>query len=295
MIDYAKLLNESQYAAVTAGEGPLLVLAAAGTGKTRTLVHRVAFLAEHGVKPENQLLLTFTNRAAKEMTDRARALVGDTLGSLWSGTFHHVCNRFLRRYGTMLGYPNDFVILDREDSRSLLDKCIKEVTRNTKDFPKKDVIASWIGLAANKECDLSESIEKNSPSLKVDPADILRVARLYAEKKIAMGAMDFDDMLLNGLRLLETREQVLARYQEQFRHILVDEYQDTNPLQAKIVDLLAAKSENVMAVGDDFQCIYSWRGADFKNIMDFPKRWPGCRIIKLEQNYRSSPGACPRE
>jgi DNA helicase-2/ATP-dependent DNA helicase PcrA len=289
MTDYSKLLNDEQCEAATAGDGPLLVLAAAGTGKTRTLVHRVAYLVERGERPDSLLLLTFTNRAAREMLERAKTVAGDAVGNLLSGTFHHVCNRFLRRFGDRLGYPNDFAILDRDDSHALIDLCIKDAVRNKKDFPKKEVMASLIGSAANRACDIEDMLEPTLDSLSVDPMEIVKVANLYAERKHAMGAMDFDDLLVNGLRLLVEHERVRTLYQERFRHVLVDEYQDTNLLQAKMVDLLAATSRNVMAVGDDFQCIYSWRGADFKNIMEFPKRWEGCRIVKLEQNYRSVP------
>ncbi len=289
MTDYSKLLNPEQCEAATAGDGPLLVLAAAGTGKTRTLVYRVAYLVEKGLAPDSLLLLTFTNRAAREMLERAKEVAGDAVGNLWSGTFHHICNRCLRRFGDRLGYPNDFTILDRDDSRTLIDQCIKDAALNKKEFPKKDVIGSLISSAANRACDIEDVLEQAVDELKVDPMEIVRVANLYVERKRAMGAMDFDDLLVNGLRLLVEHEPVRTFYQNKFRHVLVDEYQDTNLLQAKMVDILAETNRNVMAVGDDFQCIYSWRGADFRNIMEFPKRWPECRIVKLEQNYRSVP------
>ncbi|MDX9868152.1 MAG: ATP-dependent helicase [Kiritimatiellia bacterium] len=289
MTDYSRLLNPEQCEAATAGEGPLLVLAAAGTGKTRTLVYRVAYLVEQGEPPDGLLLLTFTNRAAREMLERAKEVAGETVGNLWSGTFHHVCNRFLRRFGDRLGYPHDFTILDRDDSHSLIDLCIRETVRNRKEFPKKDVIASLIGSAANRACDIEDVLDSMLTELRVDPMEILRVANLYAEKKRGMGAMDFDDLLVNGLRLLTEHEAVRVFYQSRFRHVLVDEYQDTNLLQARMVDILAGTHGNIMAVGDDFQCIYSWRGADFRNIMEFPKRWPACRMVKLERNYRSVP------
>jgi DNA helicase-2/ATP-dependent DNA helicase PcrA len=289
MTDYSKLLNDEQCEAATAGDGPLLVLAAAGTGKTRTLVYRVAYLVERGEQPDSLLLLTFTNRAAREMLERAREVAGDAVGNLWSGTFHHICNRFLRRFADRLGYRNDFVIFDRDDSRTLIDQCIRDTVRNRKEFPKRDVIASLIGSAANRACDIEDVLDAGLDDLQVDPMEIVRVANLYAERKRAMGAMDFDDLLVNGLRLLSEHAPIREYYQGKFRHVLVDEYQDTNLLQAKMVDILGGQNKNVMAVGDDFQCIYSWRGADFRNIMEFPKRWEGCRIVKLEQNYRSAP------
>ena len=289
MTDYSKLLNAEQCEAATAGDGPLLVLAAAGTGKTRTLVYRVSYLVEQGVAPDSLLLLTFTNRAAREMLERAKEVAGEAVGNLWSGTFHHICNRFLRRFGDRLGYPNDFTILDRDDSRSLIDQCIKDAVLNKKEFPKRDVVGSLISSAANRACDIEDVLESVMEELKVDPLEIVKVANLYAERKLAMGAMDFDDLLVNGLRLITEHAAIREFYQNKFRHVLVDEYQDTNLLQAKMVDTLAGLHKNVMAVGDDFQCIYSWRGADFRNIMEFPKRWEGCRIVKLEQNYRSVP------
>ena len=287
--DWAKLLNPEQLAAVTAGEGPTLVLAAAGTGKTRTLTHRVAWLLEQGESPDGILLLTFTNRAAREMMERAQALAGPAIATLWSGTFHHVCHRILRREAPLLGYRRDFAILDRADSLSLLNRGLKELVKDTKHFPKKEVIASLIGKAANTQGDLKAILENTLFEDPVDPAQLFAVAERYAEAKRENNAMDFDDLLVLTLRLFQEHPQVADYYAARFRHVLVDEYQDTNTIQSQLVDRLAARHRNLMAVGDDFQCIYSWRGADFRNIMDFPKRWPDCRIIKLERNYRSAP------
>ena len=289
MTDWASLLNPEQCAAVTAPDGPLLVLAAAGTGKTRTLTYRVAYLMENGVRPENILLLTFTNRAAREMLERAEQLVGPAIATLWSGTFHHVCHRILRVYADRLGYTRSFVILDREDSLSLINKAIKALVSNVKEFPKKDVMAALIGKVANTEGDLAAEAAALSLETGAAPEQIVAVAERYQADKRAANAMDFDDLLTNTLKLLRQAPEVLARYAERFRYILVDEYQDTNTIQSQIVDLLASHHRNLMAVGDDFQCIYTWRGADFRNIMDFPKRWAGCQIIKLERNYRSVP------
>lgn len=287
--DWAKLLNPEQLAAVTAGEGPTLVLAAAGTGKTRTLTHRVAWLLEQGESPDGILLLTFTNRAAREMMERAQILAGPAIATLWSGTFHHVCHRILRREAPLLGYRRDFAILDRADSLSLLNRGLKELVKDTKHFPKKEVIASLIGKAANTQGDLKAILENTLFEDPVDPAQLFAVAERYAEAKRENNAMDFDDLLVLTLRLFQEHPQVADYYAARFRHVLVDEYQDTNTIQSQLVDRLAARHRNLMAVGDDFQCIYSWRGADFRNIMDFPKRWPDCRIIKLERNYRSAP------
>ncbi|MEI7945176.1 MAG: ATP-dependent helicase [bacterium] len=289
MTDYSTLLNPEQCAAATADDGPLLVLAAAGTGKTRTLVYRVAHLIEKGVPAESLLLLTFTNRAAKEMLERAKAVAGPSVGRLWSGTFHHVCNRFLRSFAERLGYRNDFAILDQDDALSILNTCMKELGFARKDFPKKEIIASLISSAANRMLSVAEYLSAYTGALEANPADIIRIAMRYQERKLAENMMDFDDLLVNGLRLLKEQEDIRTHYQQKFRHVLVDEYQDTNLLQAQMVDLLAAHHRNVMAVGDDMQCIYTWRGADFSNIREFSKRWPDSRIIKIEQNYRSTP------
>jgi DNA helicase-2/ATP-dependent DNA helicase PcrA len=289
MTDYSTLLNPEQCAAATAEDGPLLVLAAAGTGKTRTLVYRVAHLIEKGVPAESLLLLTFTNRAAKEMLERAKAVAGPSVGHLWSGTFHHVCNRFLRRFADRLGYGNNFAILDQDDAVSVLNTCMKELGYVRKDFPKKEVIASLISSAANRMLSVQAYLDSSSKALEASPSDIVRIAQRYQERKLTENMMDFDDMLVNGLRLLKEHEDVRNIYQQKFRHVLVDEYQDTNLLQAQMVDLLAAHHRNIMAVGDDMQCIYTWRGADFNNIREFSKRWPDSRIIKIEQNYRSTP------
>ncbi|MEI6211123.1 MAG: ATP-dependent helicase [bacterium] len=289
MIPFDKLLNPEQLAAATAADGPLLVLAAAGTGKTRTLVYRVAYLAEQGIPADALLLLTFTNRAAREMMMRAGEVAGGLTGGIWSGTFHHVCNRFLRRHADRIGFQHDFTILDRDDACSIIDECIKALKLNRKEFPRRDVLASLFSAAANRCVPVANVIEASMDELNVDPMDIVRVHEGYELRKQQLGAMDFDDLLVNGLRLLREQEAVCRNYQLRFRHILVDEYQDTNLLQAQLVDLLGAHHRNVMVVGDDFQSIYGWRGADFRNIMEFPKRYPDCRIVKLERNYRSVP------
>lgn len=289
MTDWPSLLNPEQCAAATAPDGPLLVLAAAGTGKTRTLTYRVAYLTENGVPPERILLLTFTNRAAKEMLERAAQLVGPAIDSLWSGTFHHVCNRILRRHAPLVGYPQSFAILDRDAQLSLINRCIKATVSDPKTFLKKEVIASIIGKAANTRRTFADVIGEMTFREPISIADAITVAERYEAGKREAGAMDFDDLLVLTLRLFDEHPEVLRQYAERFRHVLVDEYQDTNLIQARLVDLLASVHRNIMAVGDDFQCIYSWRGADFRNIMEFPERWPGCRIIKLERNYRSTP------
>lgn len=290
MTDFSKLLNPEQCAAATAGDGPLLVLAAAGTGKTRTLVHRVAYLIENGVPAERILLLTFTNRAAREMLDRAKALSGDAVTSIWSGTFHSICARFLRRWGSALGYAPGFQILDEDDQKKLIGDIIKSSVKDPKDFPKKDIIAKIISEAANEQKPVGFIASRwMTKSAGIDPEAIQMIADKYVARKRELGSMDFDDLLIEGLRLLKEKPAIREMLQEHFLYVLVDEYQDTNGIQAEFTDLLAAKHRNILAVGDDFQCIYTWRGAQIENILDFPKRWEGCRVIKLERNYRSVP------
>ena len=289
MTDWQQLLNPEQYQAVTASEGPILVLAAAGTGKTHTLTYRVAYLIEQGLPAYNLLLLTFTNRAAREMMARASQLVGPEINTMWSGTFHHVCHRILRRHADKIGYTRSFLILDRDDSHALIHKALKARVSDVKHFPKKEVIASLIGKAANTQKPLREIVEAATFKDPIDSEMILAIARDYDEAKRKTNAMDFDDLLVLTLKLFKDYPEVLLEYSTHFKYVLVDEYQDTNIIQAQLVDLLASYHRNLMAVGDDFQCIYSWRGADFRNIMDFPKRWEGCQIVKLERNYRSVP------
>ena len=292
MTDFSKLLNPEQCAAATAGDGPLLVLAAAGTGKTRTLVHRVAYLIERGVAPDRILLLTFTNRAAREMRERAEALVGDAVASIWSGTFHSICARLLRRYGAGLGYAPGFQILDEDDQKKLFGELTKATVPDAKDFVKKELVAKMVSEAANERRAVVDIARRwQTKAAGVDPEKVAEVAAKYEARKRELGAMDFDDLLVNGLRLLTDPRTARVRemLQEHFLYVLVDEYQDTNGLQAEFTDILAAKHRNILAVGDDFQCIYTWRGAQIENIMEFPRRWEGCRTVKLERNYRSVP------
>lgn len=287
--DFEAVLNAEQYAAVTAPCGPMLVLAAAGTGKTRTLIYRMAWLVHGGVSAERILLLTFTNRAAGEMLRRAEEVVGTGVAGLWGGTFHHMANRVLRRYGRKLGYSPDFTILDRDDSRTLVGECVKELGFKSREFPRKEVLLSLFSMAANTESPLEDILQQRFEGHEAAPDDILKVHRMYAERKKKLGAMDFDDLLVKCLLLLSEAPDVLSYYQDKFKHVLVDEYQDTNTIQAKLVDRIGGKHRNVFVVGDDFQSIYSWRGANFKNIMTFPERYPDAGIFKLETNYRSVP------
>jgi len=282
-------LNQEQRAAVLAPDGPVLVIAAAGTGKTRTLTCRVAHLVERGVDPRRILLLTFTNKAAREMLDRARALVGESVSGLWGGTFHHLANRILRRYAERIGYGNDFTILDSDDSKRLVRNCVDELKLKDKHFPKPDALAGMFSLANNTERTLLSIAEERFQHRLVKVEDILAVRALYQRRKREMNGMDFDDLLMNTWHLLDAHPEIRALYQEQFLHVLVDEYQDTNPVQARLVDLMAARHRNLFVVGDDFQSIYSWRGADFRHFLTFPDRYPGTNVYKLETNYRSVP------
>jgi DNA helicase-2/ATP-dependent DNA helicase PcrA len=288
-VDLHASLNPEQFAAATAPDGPALVLAAAGTGKTRTLVHRVAHLVANGVPADRILLLTFTNRAAQEMLERARALVQDGVGGIWGGTFHHMANRLLRRHAPLLGYRADYTILDRDDSESLIAEAVKDRKLGGKEFPRKSVLMSLFSSSANSECPLSRILERRYADFSADPGDILKVHGDYAARKKKLDAMDFDYLLVQCVKLLEEHKDVRERYQERFLHVLVDEYQDTNTLQARIVDRLAGRHGNIMVVGDDFQSIYGWRGADYRNILSFPRRYAGARQYKLETNYRSTP------
>jgi len=289
-IQYQKELNEQQYAVATAADGPVLVIAAAGTGKTRALTYRVAYLVEEKrIDPSRILLLTFTNKASREMLERAQKLVGEQVGGLWGGTFHHMANRLLRRHCRVLGYEPNFTILDQDDSRALIKAVVDDCKLKGKDFPKPDVLGGLISLAANTESKVVTLAEERFADHPINVEDIVRVHKKYAEKKRELNAMDFDDLLVNGLRLFQEDELLLARYQAHFQHILVDEYQDTNAIQFQWVDALGAGQRNVLAVGDDFQSIYSWRGADYRNIMTFSDRYADAQTYKLEINYRSVP------
>jgi superfamily I DNA/RNA helicase len=290
-INYAAELNEQQYAAVTAPPGPSLVIAGAGSGKTRTLTYRVAWLIEQGVPPERILLLTFTNKAAKEMMRRVGDLLHNDTSALWGGTFHSVGARILRRHADRLGYQPDFTILDREDARELLDACLGAADIDVKAtrFPKADVLADIFSMAVNTGRTVAEILAQDYDYFSHLAPQIVALHDAYQARKRAANGMDFDDLLVLWLRLLRDHADVRELYQRRFRFVLVDEYQDTNRLQSDLIDLLAAAHRNVMVVGDDSQSIYSWRGANFANILEFPKRYPGAAVYKIEVNYRSTP------
>ncbi|MBB5347588.1 ATP-dependent helicase [Desulfoprunum benzoelyticum] len=283
-------LNDAQYEAVTTVDGPVLVIAGAGSGKTRTLVYRVAYLMQHGIPPEKILLLTFTRKAAQEMLWRSGRLLNDSCGRVVGGTFHGTANMLLRRYGACLGFASNFTIIDRADAEGIINllKSSLGFGGASKQFPSKRVLISMISGAVNKSMELEDLVFEQYAHLSEHLDDILRLQRHYGEFKRDNGLMDYDDLLVNWKRMLQESEEVRRLISERFSHIMVDEYQDTNLIQADIVRLAASTHDNVMAVGDDAQSIYSFRGADFYNIMRFPKVYPDTRIIKLEENYRST-------
>jgi DNA helicase-2/ATP-dependent DNA helicase PcrA len=290
-IDYARELNPQQLAAVTAPPGPALVIAGAGSGKTRTLTYRVAYLLEQGIPPDRILLLTFTNKAAGEMMRRVADLLGRQLPSLWGGTFHSIGARILRQHADLLGYRRDFTILDRDDAKDLIKACIAEAGIETKGthFPKPEVLCEIFSLAVNTHKSTAEILEEQFDYFDQITRQVADVQKRYIARKRATNAMDFDDLLALWLRLLQEHADVCEHYQRRFQFILVDEYQDTNRLQSDLIDLLAERHHNITVVGDDAQSIYAWRGANFQNIFKFPKRYPEAKVFKIETNYRSTP------
>jgi DNA helicase-2/ATP-dependent DNA helicase PcrA len=294
LLDYDGDLNPQQLAVVKAAGGPILVIAGAGSGKTRVVTYRVAYLIESGVDPSRILLLTFTNKAAREMLHRVEVLVptaGGAGGRVWGGTFHHIGNRILRRHAPLVGYQPNYSILDRDDAKKLMNSCLSDLKINPRKsrFPKGEVIGSLWGLAVNTRKPIAEIVLERVPYFHGFLDDIQAVVERYRNRKRELNVMDFDDLLFYWETLLREHPEVRKRYNEQFQHLLVDEYQDTNRLQADVLDLLARQHGNIMVVGDDSQSIYSFRGANFANILTFPERYPGSKIYKLEVNYRSTP------
>jgi len=290
-IDYAAELNEQQLAAVTAAPGPLLVIAGAGSGKTRTLTYRVAYLLENGVDARNILLLTFTNKAARQMLDRVSNLLPVDAAGIWGGTFHSIGNRMLRRHGSALGYSSGFTIMDREDQKDLIATVVASSGIDPKEmrFPKANVLADIFSFVVNTERPIEELLAEKFPYFLPLLEQIKDVQARYERKKKATNSLDFDDLLEKTLRMLLEHEHIARVYRRQFQFILVDEYQDTNKIQADFIDVLAREHQNVMVVGDDAQSIYSWRGANFQNILEFPKRYPKAQVFRIELNYRSVP------
>jgi DNA helicase-2/ATP-dependent DNA helicase PcrA len=289
-IDYQAELNLAQHEAVITTDGPVLVVAGAGTGKTRTLVYRVARLVEMGIDPASILLLTFTRKAAGEMLRRASLLLDGRCDRVSGGTFHSFANIVLRRYAKALGINSNFTILDRSDSEDVISllRANRGLDKKEKRFPRKQAIAEMYSMAVNKSLPLRQLIEEQYRHLVEHLPELLELHEAYVAYKSERQLLDYDDLLVKLQALLQTSSDTRQRLSWAYRYIMVDEYQDTNALQAEIVRLLASEHDNVMAVGDDAQSIYSFRGANFRNIMDFPTLFPGTRVIALEENYRST-------
>jgi DNA helicase-2/ATP-dependent DNA helicase PcrA len=290
-IDYEQELNDEQRPAVMDGDGAALVLAGAGSGKTRVITYRVAWLLDHGIPPERILLLTFTNKAAREMVGRVELLLGVYPHGLWAGTFHSIANRILRSYGSNIGYGSNFSILDEEDANDLIKLCVKQlkIDSTAKRFPSASVLKSIISYRRNAAITLQMVLERKHPHFLPLLADIVRVSDLYEQQKKEQQAMDFDDLLTILLRLLTEQPHIKEKLANQFAYILVDEFQDTNVVQADIVHALSSIHNNVLAVGDDAQSIYSFRAAEIRNILDFPRRYSEAKMFRLVTNYRSTP------
>ncbi len=289
-VRYEDELNQEQLDVVMAGEGPMLVIAGAGSGKTRALTYRVSRLIEDGVDPSDILLLTFTNKAARAMLSRVEQLVTIDTRRIWGGTFHSIGNRLLRQHAATIGYRSSFTILDAEDAKEMMESAISSLGINTleKRFPKGDVLIDIYSYLINTRTPLELHLENNYPHFGIYRDEMINVFRRYKERKREANAMDFDDLLVNWKLLLDDYPDAGAALQRRYRYILVDEYQDTNKLQAEVVDAMAAVRRNLMVVGDDAQSIYSFRGASFENIITFPLRFPEAKIYKLETNYRST-------
>ena len=289
--DFAAELNDQQLAAVSTEARHALVIAGAGSGKTRTLTYRVAWLLSHGVPGWRILLLTFTNKAAREMLERVHSLVGEGARHIMGGTFHSVANRILRRHAELIGFRPGFTILDTDDQKSLMRSIVKQRVgkqSKTNPFPKADFLLSLHSLAANTARTLHDVLLQESPQNRRHEETIQKIFEDYAQRKRDANAMDFDDLLVNLRKLLEEHEEVRLMMQERFLHVLVDEYQDTNPLQDQIISLLCGGTRtSLMVVGDDAQSIYSWRGARVEHILEFPERFSDTALYKIETNYRS--------
>ena len=288
-INYKGELNEIQYQAVTAGDGPLLVVAGAGSGKTRTLVYRVAWLVEQGVDPGSILLLTFTRRASSEMIARAISMLDNRCQEVVGGTFHWLANRVLRRYGKYLSLKSDFNIIDRSDAEDVLNFLVGHLgfREQNRRFPKKSTISDIFSKSVNRAETLEQVLTREYEQFLQYQVELAELREHYNSYKGQHQMLDFDDLLLYLSRLLKEEQEVCSQLSTQYRYLLVDEYQDTNRLQAEIVQALATSHQNVMVVGDDSQSIYSFRGAHFRNILDFPKLFPQTSVLKLEENYRS--------
>ncbi|MCX5813851.1 MAG: ATP-dependent helicase [Proteobacteria bacterium] len=291
LIEYEKELNEEQLNVVMCGNGPILVIAGAGSGKTRVVTYRVARLLEQGASPNSILLLTFTNKAAREMLHRVEHLIKIDTRYIWGGTFHHIGNMILRQHCELLGFKKNFTILDNEDAKDMIELAVKDLKIDKKErrFPKSTLIKKILSYSVNTMDNVEACIKERYPFF-IDIIDeISAVEKKYTEKKKVTNSMDFDDLLFFWHKILLENEHLRAHYAQVFSHILVDEYQDTNRIQAQTVDFMGLINRNVMVVGDDAQSIYSFRGANFQNILEFPKKYEETRMFKLETNYRSTP------
>lgn len=288
-IDYENELNQAQLEAVLHKDGPLLIIAGAGSGKTRTLTYKVARLIEDGVSPENILLLTFTRRAAREMISRAENILGAGLGKITGGTFHSFANMILRRYARFADLKNNFTVIDRSDAEDVVNHIRgKIIDKKEKRFPKKSTILDIYSKTINKDIPLDAIVKKEYKQFEHCTEKLIEIANAYNNYKKERSMLDYDDLLLYLKALLMSNEEVRKQISLKYKYVLIDEYQDTNSIQAEIVRLIASEHNNVTAVGDDSQSIYSFRGANFKNILEFPNLYEGCKIVTLEQNYRSS-------
>lgn len=289
-IDYEGLLNDAQFKAVMHGQGPSLVVAGAGTGKTRTLIYRLARLIESGTDPKSILLLTFTRRAAWEMLRRASTILDDRCKRVQGGTFHHYCSKLLHQHAEKIGYPEQFTIIDSSDAMDTINllRGRLDSIKSKKRFPKKSTLYSIFSSSVNKLMPIHEVLEQEYPQFKQHSDIIQNLFKEYRQYKQANFVMDFDDLLVNTRNLLRDRDDVRESVAFSHKHVMVDEYQDTNSLQADLTELFSCVHGNVMAVGDDAQSIYSFRGADPANMKQFPDRFSGTKLIKLEENYRST-------
>lgn len=291
-LDYASALNAAQIEAVTAGDGATLVIAGAGTGKTRTLIWRVAHLVSQGVSPDQIMLLTFTNRAAREMVTRVETLLQNEASALYAGTFHSIGRRLILEHAHLLGFPERCTVIDREDAVDLIKQCIAErdtKARRQRRFPKAATILNLLSRSINTARTVEDVLYDDCPQFAEHLSALYEILVDYQTRKLERGLLDFDDLLVFWQRLLAQHPEAAQALSLRFRHVLVDEYQDTNILQADIVDRMAAAHGNVMVVGDDAQAIYRFRGAEFRNILSFPERFENCRVVRLVENYRSTP------
>ena len=284
MQEILKGLNDKQYEAVTKTEGPVLVIAGAGSGKTKVLTHKIAYLIqEKNVLPWNILAITFTNKAANEMKERIESLVGEQAKDIWMGTFHSICVRILRKFIDRIGYDSSFIIFDTSDQKTLIKKCMKDLQIDDKLFTEKS-IQSEISNAKNEMLEPDQYLARAHGDFRKER--IGQVYEMYQKRLKENNAIDFDDIINFTLKIFEQNEDVLSYYSSKFKYVLVDEYQDTNKSQFTLVKNLAKANGNITVVGDNDQGIYSFRGADISNILNFEKDFKGTEIIKLEQNYR---------